>query len=91
MASGHSLRPLRDRILVRPLERKQSDVVIVVNAEKFNLGEVIACGPKADSVKPGDQIRFGTDEGYLNFPEWIAESGEKFLVLSEADVCFVEG
>ncbi len=75
---------------MRPLERKQSDVIVVVNSEKFNLGEVIACGPKADSVQPGDRIRFGTDEGYLNFQEWISEDGEKFIVLQEADVCFVE-
>ena len=85
------LRPIRDRIVVRPLERKQSEVVFVVNAEKFSLGEVVAIGPKVDSVKAGDRIRFGTDEGYLAFPEWQAANGERFLILAEADVCFVEG
>lgn len=84
------LRPLRDRLLVRPLERKQSEVVLVVNAEKFNLGEVVSIGPKVDSVTVGDRIRFGTDDGYLTYPEWEAANGEKFLVLQEADVCFVE-
>lgn len=83
------LRPLRDRIVVKPLERKQSEVLFVVNAEKYNLGEVVATGPKADSVKVGDRVRFGTDEGYLTFPE-LMENGERFLVLQEADVCFVE-
>ncbi len=62
----------------------------MVNSEKFNLGEIIASGPQADSVKPGDRIRFGTDQGYLNYPEWIAEDGQKYIVLSEKDVCFVE-
>ena len=76
---------------MRPLERKQSEVIFVVNSEKFNLGEVVAIGPKADSVKVGDRVRFGTDEGYLSFPEWHAANGERFLVLSEQDVCFVEG
>ena len=85
------LRPLRDKIVVRPLDRKQSEVIIVVNSEKFNLGEVVACGPKADSVKPGDRVRFGTDEGYLSYTEWLDARGEKFLVMQEADVCFVEG
>jgi co-chaperonin GroES (HSP10) len=84
------LRPLRDRLVVRPLERKASEVIVVVNAEKYNLGEVVACGPKADSVRVGDRIRFGTDEGYLTYPEWQAANGERFLVLAEADVCFVE-
>ena len=75
---------------MRPLERKQSEVVIVVNAEKFNLGEVVAAGPKADSVKVGDRIRFGTDDGYLTYPEWQSATGERFLVLQEADICFIE-
>ena len=84
------LRPLRDRLLVKPLERKASDVLIVVNSEKFNLGEVVATGPKVDSVRAGDRIRFGTAEEYLTYPEWRAANGERFLVLAEADVCFVE-
>ena len=62
----------------------------MVNSEKYNLGEIMASGPKADSVKPGDRIRFGTDQGYLNYPEWIDKDGQKYLVLSEKDVCFVE-
>ena len=84
------LRPLRDRIVVKPLERKASEVIFVVNAEKFNLGEVVATGPKVDSVRAGDRIRFGTIEDYLSYPEWRAANGEKFIVLQEADVCFVE-
>ena len=85
------LRPLRDKIVVRPIDRKQSEVLAVVSSEKFNLGEVVATGPKVDSVKVGERVRFGTDEGYLNYPEWQAANGERFLVLAEADVCFVEG
>ena len=85
------LRPLRDKILVRPIERKASDAIVVVSSEKFSIGEVVAAGPKADSVKVGDRIRFGTDQGYLTYPEWQAANGERFLVLAEADVCFVEG
>ena len=78
------LLPLRDRILVKPLERKQSDIIVVVNAEKFNLGEVMAVGPKVDTVRVGERIRFGTDEGYLTFPEWKAANGDTYLVLQEA-------
>jgi co-chaperonin GroES (HSP10) len=75
---------------VQPLERKRSEVVVVVGDEKWNLGKVVAVGPKADSVKVGDQIRFGTAQGYLSYPEWLSETRERYLILSEADVCFVE-
>ena len=84
------LRPLRDKIVVKPLDRKQSETLAVVSSEKFNLGYVVATGPKVDSVKVGERVRFGTDQGYLTFPEWQAANGERFLVLSDADVCFVE-
>jgi co-chaperonin GroES (HSP10) len=38
------LQPLQDYILVRPVERKQSDVLLVVSDEKFNRGVVVAVG-----------------------------------------------
>lgn len=91
--------PLRDRILVKPIDRVKSDVLAVVMAENPNIGEVVAIGPgkrdkrgniKPLDVKPGDHIRFGdTTQNHLSFPEWRDESGEKFLILQEADVCWV--
>ena len=84
------LRPLRDKIVVRPVERKQSEVLAVVSSEQYSIGEVVAAGPKADGVRVGERIRFGTDAGYLTYPVWIAENGEKLLVMAQADVCFVE-
>lgn len=89
------LRPLRDRIVVKPLERKRSDTLLVVDNENAQFGEVVAIGPGKRTkkgvihsldVKPGDLIRFGAD--YLNFPVYW-ERGEKYLVLQEADVAGV--
>lgn len=86
------LRPLRDRIVVKPLERKRSDELLVVDSENEQFGQVVAIGPgkrtkkgviQSLDVKPGDLIRFGAD--YLNFPSYT-ENGQKYLVLQEADV-----
>lgn len=91
------LRPLRDQIVVKPLERQASEVIHVIHSEKPNLGTVIAVGPglrdkkgrlKPLDLKPNDQIRYGTSQEYLSYPEYW-EKGQKFLVLQEADVCFV--
>lgn len=81
-------RPLADRILVRPVDRKQSDIIHVINAEEPNTGIVEAKGPKAEGVEIGETIRFGTTENYLKYPR-VTLKGETFLVLSEKDVCFV--
>ena len=83
------MRPLRDRIVVRPIERVKSTVIEVVQTEPENTGVVVRTGPKAIGLKPGDRVRFGTGEGYLNYPPFI-ENGVKHLVMQEADVCFVE-
>jgi chaperonin GroES len=91
------LRPLADRLVIEPLERVRSDVIAVVAEEKPNLGRVVAVGPgKRDKkgrivpldAKPGDLVRFGTDEGYLTYPAFT-EGGKRFLVLQEADVAWV--
>lgn len=85
------LRPLRDRIVVKPLDRKISEILIIQNAEKFNLGEIVAVGPKAKDVSVGDRIRFGESNKTtaIDFPRYH-ENGIEYLVLQEADVCFVE-
>ena len=92
------LRPLRDRIVVRPHPRPASAVLTVISNDKHSLGTVVAVGPgKIDKrgrlipndAKPGDTVRFGTAENYLTFPEFH-ENGTRYLVMQEADVCFVE-
>lgn len=92
------LTPTQDYILVRPVERKQSDVLQVISNEKYTQGEVVAIGPgKVDekgrrqplTVKPGDFITYGDlDKGFDFYPPY-REGGTEYRILQEADVCFV--
>lgn len=93
-----NLRPLRDKIIVRPIERVKSEVLHVIMAELPNTGEVVAVGPgerNADNrlipnpIEVGQRIRFGTMEEYLSFPR-VTSEGEEFIVMSWKDVCFIE-
>jgi len=97
------LKPLADKIVVKPDVRELSSVIIVENKEVENMGTVIAVGPgkklpngrrEAMPVEVGARIRFGTmndDKGeeYLKYFPYH-EDGVKYLVMSWADVCFVE-
>ena len=39
------LKPLRDRVVVKPLTRNLSDIIYVNNKEPFNEGTIVAIGP----------------------------------------------
>jgi len=94
------LKPMNDKIVVRPDKRVLSTVIIVDNKEVDNMGTVVAVGPgkkvngrrEAMPVKVGDYIRFGTmnddpKEEYLKFQEFY-DKGERYLIMSWQDVCF---
>ena len=92
------LRPLRDRIVVRPIERVKSEVIDVIMEELPNIGEVLAVGPGEidkkgrlipNPIEIGQRIRFGGMEDYLSYPRF-EENGEELIVMSWKDVCFVE-
>lgn len=90
------LRPLRDYLLVEPIERAVSSALAVVHHEKPSVGRVTAVGPglvvkgkiRPLDVTVGSLVRFGTDAGYLAYPEYL-DGGRRFLVLREADICFI--
>jgi len=96
------LRPLRDKILVKPETRVKSSIIDVVMDEVDNTGVVVAVGPGhhtedgrfiPQQVKVGERIRFGTsgytkDDEYLKFQEYI-EDDVRYLLMSWQDVCFV--
>lgn len=93
-----NLRPLRDKIIVRPIERIKSDVLHVIMDELPNTGEVLAVGPGEynkdgrlvpNPIEIGQIIRFGTMEEYLAFPRFTTE-GQEVIVMSWKDVCFIE-
>ena len=96
------LKPLGDKIVVRPDKRVLSTTLIVENREYDNMGTVVAVGPgkkingrrEAMPVQVGDYVRFGTmnddhDKEYLKFQEYFT-NGERYLIMSWQDVCFVQ-
>ena len=97
-----NLKPLQDRIVVKPDTRELSSIILVDNKEVDNMGTVIAVGPgkvrngrREDMpVEIGARVRFGTmnndrGEEYLQFPEYF-EDGQRYLIMSWQDVCFME-
>lgn len=98
------LKPMADKIVVKPDVRELSSIIIVNNKEVENMGTVVAVGPgkklpngrREDMpVEVGARIRFGTmnddpGEEYLKYFKY-EEDGTKYLVMSWQDVCFVEG
>jgi len=87
-----NLKPLKDKIVVKPTERIKSSIIEVVMTEQFNMGSVIAVGKDASKyVQPNDYIRFGTmgNDEYLKYQEYL-ENGERYLIMSWKDVCFIE-
>jgi len=97
-----NLKPLQDRIVVKPDTRELSSIIFVDNKEVDNMGTVIAVGPgkvrngrrEEMPVQVGARVRFGTmnndrGEEYLQFPEYF-EDGQRYLIMSWQDVCFME-
>ena len=92
-----ALRPLADRIVVKPLDPKdktKSGLVLPDSAkEKPQEGKVLAVGPgrlldeggiKALEIKNGDRILYGKYSGTE-----ISLEGEDYLILKEEDVLAV--
>ena len=83
------LKPLRDRVIVRPKARKISEIIFVNNQEPFNEGTIIAIGPDVLEAKPGDFIKYGNGD-YLKWPVHTID-GQDYQIIQEADIaCIVE-
>ena len=91
------LKPLRDKIIVKPEQRFKSALLDLSQMQGADtVGYVVALGPEAADVglNIGDKVHFGTvaaDSGneYLKF-EPIDIDGHRHLKMSWQDVCFVE-
>ena len=96
------LKPLQDRIVVKPDTRELSSIILVDNKEVDNMGTVMAVGAgkvrngrrEEMPIEVGARVRFGTmnkdrGEEYLQFPEYL-EDGQRYLIMSWQDVCFME-
>lgn len=80
-----SLRPLGDRIIVRPITKKLSSIIeIPANGEPTMLGEVVARGPEV-----GDYLREGTRVYHsLHGLQTFEHEGEELASLSQNSVLF---
>lgn len=99
-----TFKPLADKIIVRPDVRVLSDIVYVNNKEAENMGTVVAVGPgkrlsttkrEEMPIKVGARVRFGTmnddpKEEYLKFTP-IEHNGEKCVLMSWQDICWIDG
>jgi co-chaperonin GroES (HSP10) len=84
------LRPLHDRVVVKPRVRQLSDIIWVNNKEAFNEGTIVAIGPLVDQAAVGDFIKYGNGD-YLNWPTQRID-GQDYQIIQEADICaIVEG
>ena len=81
------LRPLNDRVLVKPRLRQLSDIIWVNNKEAFNEGTIIAIGPLVDQAAVGDFIKYGNGD-YLNWPTQRID-GQDYQIIQEADICAI--
>jgi co-chaperonin GroES (HSP10) len=91
-----NIKPLRDKIIVKPLPRITSTIDISMMQEAESVGYVVALGDEAASMglKMGDRVRFGNNgkeykDEYLKFDK-IKIDEDQCLKMSWQDVCFVE-
>lgn len=91
-----TFQPLRDQILIEPLDKPLSSIIIVQNNHTAR-GKIIATGPGSFNkhgqrnpldVHPGDIVQVG-DDNWLKFPS-IELDGRTHLVIREADIVGVE-
>ena len=81
------LKPLFDRVVVRPQVRHISDIIYIDNKEPFNEGTVVAVGPEVEGVQVGDFIKYGNGD-YLKWPTHKID-GQDYQIIQEADICAV--
>jgi chaperonin GroES len=92
------LKPLNDKIVVKPIERQKSAIIEVIMDERDNMGTVVAVGPgkklpngsrEEMPITVGSFVRFGTmgNDEYLKYQEYF-EDNQRYLIMSWQDVCF---
>jgi len=94
------LKPLSDKIVVKPIERQKSAIIEVIMDEKDNMGTVVAVGPgkklpngkrEPMPIEVGAYVRFGHmgNDEYLKYQEYF-ENDQRYLIMSWQDVCFIQ-
>ena len=81
------LRPLSNRVVIKPQVRQISDVIYIDNREPFNEGTIVAVGPDVDQAQVGDFVKYGNGD-YLDWPTHRID-GQDYQIIQEADICMV--
>lgn len=81
------IRPLKDRVVVKPNVRKLSDIIFTINSEKMNEGTIVAIGPNVREAKVGDFIKYGNGT-YLDWPVHDFD-GQDYQIIQEGDICAI--
>ena len=81
------IRPLKNRVVVKPNVRKLSDIIFTINSEKMNEGTIVAIGPNVREAKVGDFIKYGNGT-YLDWPVHEFD-GQDYQIIQEADICAI--
>jgi co-chaperonin GroES (HSP10) len=81
------LKPLFDKVVVRPQVRHISDIIYIDNKEPFNEGTIVAIGSDVEGVQVGDFIKYGNGD-YLKWPTHKID-GQDYQIIQEADICAV--
>jgi co-chaperonin GroES (HSP10) len=92
-----NIKPLRDKIIVKPEQRFKSELLDLSKVEGYpTIGHVVALGDEAErqGLKVGDKVHFGTvaataKDEYLKF-EPLKLGEDQCLKMSWQDICFVE-
>jgi chaperonin GroES len=98
-----NLKPMGDKIVVKPVTRIKSQIIEVVMNEADNMGTVVAVGAgkklpngrrEAMPIEVGQFVRFGTmghesKDEYLKFTEYF-ENNERYLIMSWQDICWIQ-
>jgi len=90
-----NIKPLRDKIIVKPEPRLKSALDLSLMQEADSIGTVVAAGEDAlfQGVNIGDRVLFGTlakeyKDEYLKFEE-LNLSGERHLKMSWQDIAAI--
>jgi co-chaperonin GroES (HSP10) len=90
-----NIKPLRDKIIVKPEPRLKSALDLSLMQEADSIGTVVAAGDDAlaQGVNIGDKVLFGTlakefKDEYLKFEE-LSLNGERHLKMSWQDIAAV--
>jgi co-chaperonin GroES (HSP10) len=94
------LRPIRDKILVAPIETPHVGLVLPGSADDFRRGEVLAIGDGYLSnmakesvplvVKPGDIVLYKDKTGDKPTGDRVRHQGKALLLLRESDIWAID-